>query len=156
MEVQEHEMPKLKSQRRVGSVQPTSTPAVVVPTQCCVVCYNDFTPFPFDSEQWNTNMIKSFYIALNIPWSGSGDEDGDDDEEVVSLPFCPQCHSKVSVMQTYMIELQNIQSKFNSVRNDVAFSIVNSIGRHSKDGPIVQIRQQIYESKYVTCYRLLR
>ena len=92
-------------------------------------------------------MIKNFYIALNIPWLTSGEEDGED-EEVVYLPFCPQCHTKVSVMQTYQIELQNLQAKFNSVRNDLAFAVVQSIGKHSKDGPIVQIRQQIFESKF--------
>jgi len=75
-------------------------------------------------------MIKNFYTSLNISLGSTGD--GEEDEEVLSLPFCPQCHTKVSVMSAYQIELQNINSKCNSMRNDLAFTVVETMGQNSR------------------------
>lgn len=97
-------------------------------------------------------MIKNFYTSLDISTESLGldlGEDGEEDGEIIiALPFCPQCHTKVSVMTAYQTELQNMKSKCNSIRNDIAFTVVETISQNSRDGPIDHIRQQIYDSKF--------
>lgn len=110
-----------------------------LPMMFCVVCYNEFTPYNLNCTAWETAMTKDFYLALNIP---SG---GQDEESILSLPFCPDCHSKVSVMFSVHQQLKNILQTFNCTRNDLAFSIVESIDKNCRNGPLDLIRQQIFE-----------
>src|SRR5271154_3734605 len=88
--------------RRKASVGPSRTAAK---QPCCVVCYNEFTPYPLTCNSWEASMGKVFYKVLNIPPSTQSNDVMEDDESteeeddsIISLPFCPQCHSKVSVM----------------------------------------------------------
>jgi len=88
-------------------------------------------------------MAKTFLTSLNIPFWSTGDGE-DDEKEVLYLPFCPRCHTKVSVLAAYQTEKQNIESKFNSIRKDIAFTAVETIRQNSAADPI---RQEIYDSK---------
>ena len=92
-------------------------------------------------------MIKMFYSALNIPAPDDGGDDEDEDP-VISLPFCPQCHSKISVMSSLHGQLQLIQAQFSNIRNDVVFTIVETNGMNCRKGPMDFIRQQIYDSEF--------
>ena len=93
-------------------------------------------------------MTKVFYKAMNIPpFQTGGDEDGDEDDVLLSLPYCPECHSKISVMFNLYTQLEMLQNQYACVRNEIAFIVVETIGRNSSRGPMDFIRQQIFESK---------
>lgn len=143
--------------------------------QRCFVCYNEFSPFALTTDKWETNLIKMFYSgslnynflllkivllelklyncfflfheALNLPAPDDG-ADEDDDDAVISLPFCPPCHSKISVMASLHGQLQIIQGQFSKIRNDVVFTIVETNEKNCRKGPMDFIRQQIYDSKF--------
>ncbi|CAG7825328.1 unnamed protein product, partial [Allacma fusca] len=70
----------------------------------------------------------------------TGEEEGD---EVLLLPYCPDCHSKISVMFNLYSQLEQLQNQYACVRNEIAFIVVETIGKNCKNGPMDFIRQQI-------------
>ena len=119
-------------------------PAAPVKQQCCVVCYTEFYPYPVTPSKWESSITRMFYSALDIPPLQLGD---DDDDDVVSLPYCPQCHTKISIMFNLHCQLAAIQHQYDCVRNEIAFLVVETISKNCRNGPMDFIRQQIFESK---------
>jgi hypothetical protein len=124
-------------------VQSEGTAPLVVdnpelPKMCCVVCYKEFTPYKLGCTPWESAVTQDFYVSLDIPH---------DNDSVVALPFCPECHSKVTVMFSLHQQVQSIMQNFNSVRNGLAFNVVETINKNCRKGPLDLIRKQIVERK---------
>ena len=143
----------VRKKRKASEGLPKNMTYYTPSEQYCVVCYQQFRPFMFTSMEWEKRISSSFYECLKITelTSESADDANNNDDKngtVMVLPFCPQCHSKVSVLYSFAAQLKRLKEDFEALRADIAVTVVQTFTQENRYDPVDYVRRQIHDGMF--------